>query len=328
MFAQKTLMKHIIWNMGARCWNQPILSSRFLLDDGPIMTGATFFSRGTAVCTTMCIHLQRSQSRTLWSMPVMHGISCLSGWAHRIEEQRFFWVTSIKSLDRGSCIAERRPPLYLQELSVFVCFPINDLFPLLLHLCHVHFDCARGWRNAQKEIFVCLRRLILPRRWTHKTEGFGVQNAKVAATVGKTGSGANFKLFFFALMTCERIFMNFQHFSISMNFTICREYQWMAIASYPRGDVQHIMDSLVVYPSFRAMQMFAASFGCSFNHSVHVGWKMRWQDLVEVRTLTENLATWQQLQILGGRQMQNLTRIKKPSTWISFHRLSCVFLYS
>lgn len=134
--------------------------------------------------------------------------------------------------------------------------------------------------------------------------------------------------FFFALMTCERIFMNFQHFSISMNFTICREYQWMAIASYPRGDVQHIMDSLVVYPSFRAMQMFAASFGCSFNHSVHVGWKMRWQDLVEVRTLTENLATWQQLQILGGRQMQNLTRIKKPSTWISFHRLSCVFLYS
>ena len=51
----------------------------------------------------------------------------------------------------------------------------------------------------------------------------------------------------------------------------------MAIASnlHPRGDVEHIMDSLVVYPSFRAMQMFAASFGCSFNHSVHVGWEMR-----------------------------------------------------
>ncbi len=108
-------MKHMKHGV---CWK----SERSVPFGMTTLTGATLKPSccgwGMAVWRRMCIHLQRSQSRTLWSMPVMHGISCLFGWTHRatsadIEEQRFPRLTWIKNLDRGIS----RTDLWLDNLS-------------------------------------------------------------------------------------------------------------------------------------------------------------------------------------------------------------------
>ena len=109
-------MKHMKHGV---CWK----SERSVPFGMATLTGATLKPSccgwGMAVWRRRCIHLQRSQSRTLWSMPVMHGISCLFGWTHRatnaadIEEQRFPRLTWIKNLDRGIS----RTDLWLENLS-------------------------------------------------------------------------------------------------------------------------------------------------------------------------------------------------------------------